>query len=130
MGFQGLLMFVVLPCILLAMTSSRNRLLSEGNEQVTSNPTVRTSKEKDSIDNVEQTLKLLPPSSEASVHKLDLSSGPQYLTNVLGPLVINKDGTTSRITNWGKMSPSERERTLRIIAARNRQRVNRLKDEL
>ncbi|KAF8556782.1 hypothetical protein OG21DRAFT_1395595, partial [Imleria badia] len=37
----------------------------------------------------------------------------------LGPMVVNNDGTLSRIANWENMTEAERERTTRVIAARN-----------
>lgn len=61
---------------------------------------------------------------------LDLGTGSKDLTDELGPLVINKDGTTARITNWHQMTPDEKERTLRIITKRNRERLAVLKQEL
>lgn len=78
----------------------------------------------------DETLQLPPPSFDSSRTKLDLSSGSADLTDKLGPLVINKDGTTSRIVNWPRMTEMERERTLRIISKRNRERLAKLKEEL
>jgi hypothetical protein len=37
----------------------------------------------------------------------------------LGPLVVNKDGTLSRIGNWAEMSEIERQNTLRVLGKRN-----------
>jgi len=47
----------------------------------------------------------------------------------LGPVVLNSDGTISRIANWDKMTPAEQERTQRIVARRNEQRRKRLEAE-
>lgn len=33
----------------------------------------------------------------------------------LGPIIVNKDGTTSRVTNWLEMGREEQERTQRMI---------------
>jgi hypothetical protein len=78
--------------------------------------------------------------------KLDVSqSAASVKYDALGPLVVNSDGvsttdddgwvlnehmltasstlsiqTLSRITNWPKMTPAERERTLRVLVARNK----------
>ncbi|KAJ8690631.1 hypothetical protein PTI98_012042 [Pleurotus ostreatus] len=41
----------------------------------------------------------------------------------LGPMVVNSDGTLSRIANWGSMTEAEKERTLRILLARNKVRL-------
>ncbi|RYP05618.1 hypothetical protein DL764_003679 [Monosporascus ibericus] len=45
----------------------------------------------------------------------------------LGPLVVNEDGTLSRIANWGKMADIERENTLRILGRRNKARLAALR---
>jgi len=37
----------------------------------------------------------------------------------MGPLVVNKDGTLSRIANWHAMADIERQNTLRILGKRN-----------
>jgi hypothetical protein len=44
----------------------------------------------------------------------------------LGPIVINTDGTTARITNWHEMTPAEQEKTRRVIVARNAKRLAKL----
>ncbi len=45
----------------------------------------------------------------------------------LGPMVVNVDGTMSRISNWDQMADIEKKNTLRIIAKRNRERLDALK---
>ena len=45
----------------------------------------------------------------------------------LGPMVVNADGTLSRISNWAEMADIERENTLRIIGKRNKDRLEVLK---
>lgn len=45
----------------------------------------------------------------------------------LGPLVVNADGTLSRISNWEKMADIERENTLRILGKRNQMRLAKLR---
>ncbi|OTA53312.1 hypothetical protein K449DRAFT_440157 [Hypoxylon sp. EC38] len=45
----------------------------------------------------------------------------------LGPLVVNEDGTMSRIANWAEMADIERENTLRILGKRNQLRLDALK---
>ena len=37
----------------------------------------------------------------------------------LGPAVVNKDGTLSRITNWHTMTAEEQDTALRLVARRN-----------
>ena len=47
----------------------------------------------------------------------------------LGPMVVNQNGTLSRISNWDKMSVTEQKNTLRIIGKRNRERLDDLKTQ-
>lgn len=42
-------------------------------------------------------------------------------------MVVNKDGTLSRIENWQAMSEIERRNTMRILGKRNRERLAVLK---
>ena len=46
----------------------------------------------------------------------------------LGPMVVNVDGTMSRISNWDKMAEIEKKNTLRIIGKRNKERLAALKE--
>ncbi|KAL5520326.1 hypothetical protein ACEPAG_9540 [Sanghuangporus baumii] len=71
-------------------------------------------------------LALPQPSECDDAEKLDLSQ-EQINTlkfDKLGPMVVNSDGTLSRITNWDKMVPLERERTMRVLNARNKLRLD------
>jgi predicted Fe-S protein YdhL (DUF1289 family) len=43
-------------------------------------------------------------------------------------MVVNKDGTISRITNWDGMAEIEKKNTLRILQKRNKQRLDALKN--
>lgn len=63
--------------------------------------------------------------SAGAVQTLQVDGLPVKL-DALGPMVINTDGTVSRIANWAQLSDVERERTLRLIAKRNKQRIERL----
>jgi predicted Fe-S protein YdhL (DUF1289 family) len=38
-------------------------------------------------------------------------------------MVVNADGTMSRITNWEAMTEMEQKNTLRIISKRNKERL-------
>jgi predicted Fe-S protein YdhL (DUF1289 family) len=42
-------------------------------------------------------------------------------------MVVNKDGSLSRIENWAEMSEMERKNTLRVLGKRNKQRLGELK---
>lgn len=70
----------------------------------------------------------LPPSGQDRT-QLDLSNGHASLGDQLGPLVINKDGTTARITNWQEMTDNEKETTMRIVTKRNRARLAAIKEQ-
>jgi len=58
---------------------------------------------------------------------LEVGSGQSVKLSVLGPIVVNLDGSISRIDNWSTMSEIERERTYRLIGKRNLQRIEQLK---
>lgn len=45
----------------------------------------------------------------------------------MGPLVVNQDGTMSRIANWAEMAEIERQNTLRILGKRNKMRLDTLR---
>ncbi|KAF8841042.1 hypothetical protein BDN67DRAFT_576200 [Paxillus ammoniavirescens] len=49
--------------------------------------------------------------------------GAEVKLDNLGPMVVNSDGTLSRIANWENMTEGEKERTTRVVAARNRLRL-------
>lgn len=67
--------------------------------------------------------------SSEDVTTLDVSgSGTTVKLDALGPLVVNVDGTMSRISNWDKMAEIERQNTLRIIGKRNQQRLAALRE--
>lgn len=42
-------------------------------------------------------------------------AGGVFKFDKLGPMVVNSDGTLSRITNWQELSEGERERTVRLL---------------
>eukprot|EP00959_Pyramimonas_sp_CCMP1952_P461418 9481539-Pyramimonas_sp.AAC.1 len=44
----------------------------------------------------------------------------------LGPIIINTDGTMSRINNWHELTEREQQNTLRLISKRNKQRRDAL----
>ncbi|TFY83467.1 hypothetical protein EWM64_g548 [Hericium alpestre] len=61
----------------------------------------------------------------AQVPKLDVSNEglASMKYDAMGPLVVNSDGTVSRITNWPNMTELERERTMKVLIARNKLRL-------
>ena len=63
----------------------------------------------------------LPP-SDGQAATLVVGGSPVKLDH-LGPIVINTDGSTSRIANWSQMAPQEQANTARLIARRNKKRT-------
>lgn len=47
-------------------------------------------------------------------------NGDSISLDHLGPMVVNSDGTLSRINNWEGLSQIEKDKTLRLIVKRNR----------
>ncbi|KAG6008234.1 hypothetical protein E4U21_004833 [Claviceps maximensis] len=71
----------------------------------------------------------LPCPSPGTTAKLDVSGdGTSIKLDHLGPMVVNVDGTISRIGNWGNMAPIEKKNALRILADRNKRRLDALKE--
>jgi hypothetical protein len=69
-----------------------------------------------------------PPTSPATT--LDVSGdGTTVKLDHLGPVVVNQDGTLSRIGNWDQMADIEKKNTLRILGKRNASRLAALKKE-
>ena len=48
----------------------------------------------------------------------------------LGPIIINADGTTRRITNWLDLNKVEQETSWRVISARNLKRLKALQKKI
>ncbi|KAI1434982.1 hypothetical protein GGR50DRAFT_694639 [Xylaria sp. CBS 124048] len=69
----------------------------------------------------------LPPAGSAGP-TLEVG-GDAVRLDTLGPMIVNKDGTLSRVQNWDKMEEFEREATLRIIGKRNKVRLAALRAE-
>jgi hypothetical protein len=63
---------------------------------------------------------------------LDVSGdgGATLKLDHLGPMVVHRDGTISRISNWTEMSEIERQNTLRVLGKRNQLRLASLKENL
>ena len=74
-------------------------------------------------------LPLSEPSPDTDAIQLNVDSKRGIKLDHLGPMVVNRDGTLSRIANWQNMADIERQNTLRILGKRNQLRLNALKDE-
>ena len=70
-------------------------------------------------------LKLLPAPSSANSQTLQL--GQSISMDDMGPVIVNTDGSLRRIANWDTLSEQEQRNTLRLIAARNKRRIEQLK---
>ncbi|KAJ7260890.1 hypothetical protein B0H12DRAFT_1013758 [Mycena haematopus] len=57
--------------------------------------------------------------SENNIPQLQ-PGGPAVKLDDLGPLVVNSDGTLSRISNWAALTAAERANTIRVLSARNK----------
>ncbi|KAG0305082.1 hypothetical protein BGZ97_001239 [Linnemannia gamsii] len=54
-------------------------------------------------------------------------NGQDIKLDLLGPVVVNEDGTMSRIDNWHEMADIEKENVRRILLKRNNARLARLR---
>lgn len=59
--------------------------------------------------------------------RLDLGADGGVSLDHLGPMVVNVDGTLSRIGNWDQMTEMEQTSTMRVLGKRNKQRLEALK---
>ncbi|OCF33997.1 hypothetical protein I317_05972 [Kwoniella heveanensis CBS 569] len=67
---------------------------------------------------------------EGEITTLDLGEGNVVKLDKLGPMIINSDGTLSRIQNWQDLHPIEQERTVRLLVKkRNVVRLQKLADD-
>ncbi|KAG8927342.1 hypothetical protein FRC01_007629 [Tulasnella sp. 417] len=71
---------------------------------------------------------LLPGPDEAPVDDATLLSEEAQLER-LGPIIVNSDGTLSRIDNWKDMTKAEKAMTLKRLRKRNEQRLKQLKEQ-
>ncbi|KAH7347337.1 hypothetical protein B0T11DRAFT_291173 [Plectosphaerella cucumerina] len=92
--------------------------------QLVSSPTTNTFSRNMSDSKPPSTAPLALPSSETATKDspTTLKVGSTATMDALGPVVINVDGTISRINNWAELSEIEKQNTLRILGKRNRER--------
>ncbi|CAO3586574.1 unnamed protein product [Absidia cylindrospora] len=67
----------------------------------------------------------LPARAEETVEQVGIDD--TYKLKELGPIVVNSDGTLSRINNWKDMADIEKANVNRILLKRNRARLDQLK---
>jgi len=58
-----------------------------------------------------------------------LKLGESLTFEALGPMIINTDGTSRRISNWDELSDHEKEVSWRRINKRNKERMEILKEK-
>lgn len=97
------------------------------NPESSSNPSLKHYEKERSEDSATTTRLALPDGSASD--KLGIGSGGSTVKlDHLGPMVVNQDGTLSRISNWEKMTEQEKQNTLRIIGKRNQKRLAALRE--
>lgn len=63
------------------------------------------------------------PPVDGETMQMDMSSGQGTINMAhLGPMVVNKDGTISSISNWDQMTEAEQANTLKVLGKRNKAR--------
>lgn len=60
---------------------------------------------------------------------MDTDSTTQKLDS-LGPIIVNVDGTLTRISNWASMSKDEQINATRLVSKRNEKRLKALKENI
>jgi hypothetical protein len=90
---------------------------------------------------VQNQLVSIPQSSESQEGSATVASGVEQnneheegrdeaaLLDMLGPIVLNTDGSMSRISNWKEMTDGEKASAQRLIAKRNKSRKQALLTE-
>ncbi len=69
----------------------------------------------------------LPAPGDAAAATVIEVNGKAVMLDTLGPMVVGRDGSLSRIANWGEMTEIERQNTLRILGKRNQLRLGALR---
>ena len=91
-------------------------------EELASNPT-------DPPDIPSEILMLPSSVGESSEISRQITLGETISLEELGPIIINADGTTRRITNWSTLNKNEQENSWRVISARNLKRLKVLQKQ-
>ncbi|KAI1078505.1 hypothetical protein F5B20DRAFT_203756 [Whalleya microplaca] len=108
-----------------AMSSTSNN--TPGSSNTTTNPQQPQDTKTATAAHQDATAPPLPlPEPDTSTTQLPLG-GEGVKLDHLGPLVVNEDGTMSRIANWTQMADIERENAVRILGKRNKIRLERLR---
>ena len=90
----------------------------------------KSAHDNDKNDTAPLALPATPFSDNSTAGKLDLAAGGQTVKlDALGPMVVNVDGSLSRISNWDKMTEMEQKSTMRVLGKRNKARLDALKEK-
>ncbi|KAF9199873.1 hypothetical protein BGZ49_009958 [Haplosporangium sp. Z 27] len=103
--------------------SSTNASNSEQPPHTTETPAQDTQPEEN-----KPVLTLPAPGDVSSTNQLEVN-GKDLKLDILGPVVVNEDGTMSRIDNWHEMADIEKDNVRRILLKRNAKRLEKLKAE-
>ncbi|KAI0880110.1 uncharacterized protein GGS22DRAFT_99903 [Annulohypoxylon maeteangense] len=109
-----------------AMSSAINPNTSANSQVAASTQTPKSESVQNGAASQKTPLPLPEPDHTGDTTQL-LVGGEGVKLDHLGPLIVNEDGTMSRISNWGEMAEIERQNTLRILGRRNKQRLDALK---
>ena len=105
---------------------SQQRWTSQSRDQPPSTESASDSAGRE--DGQDEKVQGLPAPGEG--YKLDVSGeGSSVSLGHLGPLVVNRDGTTGRVANWETMTVHEKETTLALLKKRNKARLDVLKKD-
>ncbi|KAI9329158.1 hypothetical protein BDR26DRAFT_807966 [Obelidium mucronatum] len=74
----------------------------------------------------EKTPLALPYKPQEGADPSELTVGGSVTLDHLGPIVVGVDGSMQRITNWDTLTEAERKNTMRVVAKRNKQRLEQL----
>jgi hypothetical protein len=73
---------------------------------------------------IDKEILMLPPSIGVNGEiSRQINLGESISLEELGPIIINADGTTRRITNWSTLTEAEQKSSWRVISARNLKRL-------
>ncbi|KAI1206155.1 uncharacterized protein F4807DRAFT_440088 [Annulohypoxylon truncatum] len=108
-----------------AMSSAANPNTGANSQETAPTQTQHSGTEQSEASSHQAPLPLPAPDTDDATQLLVGGEGVKL--DHLGPLVVNEDGTMSRIANWNEMAEIERQNTLRILGRRNKQRLDALK---
>lgn len=109
-------------------SAQKNRISMSGDAVPNDNVEVLGKQEIISEDNQQEEILPLPaPGDVTESRKLQL--GESITLDEMGPIIVNTDGTLRRIENWQNMTSAEQKTTLRLISARNKKRIEALRQQ-